>query len=341
MVFKDVVRESEMQDVITESNKSDDLLHSLEHVLKEPMDDSTLLSMTDSSQDHIINTPKSIHKENMKPKRVSKIQRPRVFRKQISSIASTSLRTLYDVHSRSNDRFCGLEESLAQHQPSSNRNEFKMTKGSKSMYNMSILAPEKNQHLLIKMKSQSYNERCDPSISFEQLVSQFHQLQMLQRDKDRLQVTDNAEGNMELRDIFSPPSIIEFQNITSVFVQNRYENDGEYFQIDSKETGLHDFLVKYRENNMSAKELAQEIMHNLFRQNLSKDVQWKMGDTLSREIALPLGEKGYSIFIEAREVSTSEAICTSSVTGNVIFVFDCNEIQIENYSFLSTSEPTD
>jgi len=353
-MLEDEFRASETELTSSDSNKFDDMLPFLDHlIVKEQMDDSTLLSLTDSSQDDNIIAPNIIQKQGSDTKRISKIQPPRVFRKQTSSIANTSLQTLNDIHSRSNERFSGLEESLITHVHSVNREKIKMRKGNISAYNRSRSAPQvklsskgTTHHQLIR-KSGSYNGRADSSVPLEQLVSQFNSLETLQKDHlekmrhtSSIQVTGNAEDEMDQSDCFHLPSIIEFQNVMSIFVQKRYENEGEFVQINSKETGLYDFLVQYSENIISAKELAQEIMHVLFRQDLPKDGTWEMGDTLSREIILPLGEQGFSIFVESCDVSASERVRTSSVTGRVIFVFDCNEIQIENYSFISTSEPS-
>lgn len=352
-MLEDGFRASETELTSPDSNKFDDMLPFLDHVIaKEQMDDSTLLSLTDSSQDDNMITPNIIEKQVSLNKRISKIQRPRVFRKQTSSIANTSLQTLNDIHSRSNDRFSGLEDSLIPNVHSVQREKIKMRKGNISAYNRSHSAPQfklssqgTKHHQLIR-KSESYSGRAETSVPLEQLISQFNSLETLQKDhlekmrlKSSIQVTDNAEDEMDHQsDCFHPPSIIEFQNVMSIFVQKRYENEGDFVQINSKETGLYDFLVQYRENIISAKELAQEIMHVLFRQDLPKDGTWEMGDTMSREIVLPLGEQGFSIFVESCDVSASDTVRTSSVTGRVIFVFDCNEIQIENYSFIITSE---
>ena len=355
MMLKDGSGISEAEHAFTETNKID-LLQPLNNEVKEPMDDSTLLSMTDSSQDDTINVPKSFHKKSIVTKRVSKIQRPKVFRKQPSIISNTSIQTQIDVPSRSNGRFYSLQESFLPHTPSDSKQESNMIKDNRTSYHRSISAPQmessyqvKQQSLLPEMKSRSYNGRAEPGIPFDQLMSQFHSLQVLQRDQadnmknmNMVQNTDIAKDDMEQSDICSSPFIIEFQNIMSILVKNRYDKNGEFLQIDSNETGLNEFLVMYRENTISAKELAQEIMLSLFRQNLPKDVSWEIADILSREIVLPVGEKGYSIFIEAREVSENETVRTSSVTGRVLFVFDRNEIHIENYSFISSAfEPTE
>jgi hypothetical protein len=355
MMFQDGSENLEAEHALIETNKFD-LLQPLDHEVKEPMDDSTLLSMTDSSQDDTINEPKSFLMKSIATKRVSKIQRPKVFRKQPSILSNTSLQTQIDVPSRSNGRFYSLQESFIPHTPSSSEKQSNMITCNKTTYHRALSAPQmesshqvKKQSLLSEMKSRSYNGRAEPGIPLDRLMSQFHGLQVLQRDQpdnmkniNMVQITDRAKDDMEHCDICSSPCIIEFQNIMSILVRNRYKRNGEFLQINSKETGLNDFLIMYRENTISAKELAQEIMLSLFRQNLPKDVSWEIADILSREIVLPVGEKGYSVFIEAREVSENETVRTSSVTGRVLFVFDRNEIHIENYSLISsTFEPAE
>jgi hypothetical protein len=189
MMLKDEFRASETKLASSDSNKFDDMLPFLDHLLvKEQMDDSTLLSWTDSSQDDNIIAPKIIQKQGSATKRISKIQRPRVFRKQTSSLANTSLQTLNDIHSRSHDRFSGLEESLIPHAHSVNREKLKMRKGNISAYNRSRSAPQvklssqgTTHHQLIR-KSESYNGRAETSVPLEQLVLQFNNLETLQKD---------------------------------------------------------------------------------------------------------------------------------------------------------------
>jgi len=137
------------------------------------------------------------------------------------------------------------------------------------------------------------------------------------------------------------PLYIEFSNRTKIICSNQYTPERGYEDLDSQKLGINRALTEYEAGSLAAKNLASKIMHALLCRDLPKGLKWKINFPLERELAMPIGELGYSFFIEAienkdvddaKEEGVNEKIHTASATGNVSFLPDRWEIHIENYS---------
>jgi len=137
-----------------------------------------------------------------------------------------------------------------------------------------------------------------------------------------------------------PPLFIEFSNRTKIICSNKYAPELGFEDIDPQQLGIRRSLTEYEAGSLAAKKLASEIMHALLWRDLPKDLKWNINFPLERELAMPIGEIGYSFFIEATETrddsvdsDTKEDIFhTASATGNVSFLPDRWEVHVENYS---------
>ncbi|GFH59118.1 predicted protein [Chaetoceros tenuissimus] len=134
------------------------------------------------------------------------------------------------------------------------------------------------------------------------------------------------------------PLEIDFASRNEIFTTNTHKPEDGYHPLDSTKYGLDGCLAAYEAGGMSPKEATSEIIHALFENDLSDEAEWTIKEPLHRELGLPLGEKGYSFFIEATgtykegEEDDKEKL-SASATGNVVFIFDLYEIHVENYSF--------
>lgn len=138
-----------------------------------------------------------------------------------------------------------------------------------------------------------------------------------------------------------PPLFIEFSCRMKIISCNTHRPEEGDVEIDSKELGIASSLLKYELCTLSSRNFAAEIVRALFMRDLSSDVEWNVSQPLERELSLPIGEKGYSFFIEASNKSekrdgkrNSKNITSVSATSKVIFIYDELEILVENYSFV-------
>jgi len=137
-----------------------------------------------------------------------------------------------------------------------------------------------------------------------------------------------------------PPLFIEFSNRTKIICSNKYAPELGFEDIDPQQLGIRRSLTEYEAGGLAAKKLASEIMHALLWRDLPKGLKWNINFPLERELAMPIGEVGYSFFIEATEIKDEsddsdeeeETFHTASATGNVAFLPDRWEIHVENYS---------
>lgn len=142
-----------------------------------------------------------------------------------------------------------------------------------------------------------------------------------------------------------PPLEIEFSSRTKILCSNKFEPEAGFEELDLFELGLNSPLSEYEAGAMSAKEFASEIMNALLWRDLPSNVKWDVKRPLERELAMPIGEIGYSFLIEATGNSIlddcdlsedgEEELYSASATGNVTFLPD-REVQVENYSCVYT-----
>ena len=139
----------------------------------------------------------------------------------------------------------------------------------------------------------------------------------------------------------SVPFEIEFTSRMQLYTVNTHKPEDGYNELDPTELQLNSSLAEYEAGGLSVKELASEIVSTLLLRDLHYDVDWSMQAPLYRDLALPLGEVGFSFFIEAAEEvdgsngNESGVNASASATGNIVFIHDLAEIHIENYSFVS------
>lgn len=137
-----------------------------------------------------------------------------------------------------------------------------------------------------------------------------------------------------------PPLFIEFSNRTKIICSNKYAPELGFEDIDPQQLGIRRSLTGYEAGSLAAKKLASEIMHALLWRDLPKGLKWNINFPLERELAMPIGEIGYSFFIEATETRDDsvdsdleeDKFHTASATGNVSFLPDRWEVHVENYS---------
>ena len=168
---------------------------------------------------------------------------------------------------------------------------------------------------------------------------------------------DEEIGDQTTESVVSagPPLEIGFTSRMEVFTTNTDRPEDGFDQIDCSGfgLGLNGCLAEYEAGGLSAKEVASEIVNSMFMRDLPDQQDWSVKEPLHRELALPLGEKGFSFFIEScGEEGDNEnndgddknndgdnddgeaSKYSASATGNVIFIHDLYEIHVEDYSFV-------
>lgn len=143
-----------------------------------------------------------------------------------------------------------------------------------------------------------------------------------------------------------PPLEIEFCSKMKILCSSKFMPEEGFTELDIFELGLNPFLSEYEAGSISAKHFASEIMNALLWRDLPPEVKWDAQRPLERELAMPIGEIGYSFMIEATGKSIYQdsdqsddegkddedlLIYTASAAGHVTFLPDW-EIQVENYS---------
>ena len=142
-----------------------------------------------------------------------------------------------------------------------------------------------------------------------------------------------------------PPLEIGFTSRMEIFTTDTLKPEDGFDQVDCSELGLNGCLAEYEVGGLSVKEVASEIVNTMFVRDLPENIDWSIKEPLHRELALPLGEKGFSFFIEANEEKEEDdnevesddgesPYSAASATGNVVFIHDLYEIHVENYSFV-------
>ena len=142
-----------------------------------------------------------------------------------------------------------------------------------------------------------------------------------------------------------PPLSIEFSKVMRLICSNKYTPELGFVELDLKPLGLTSAFAEYATGVMSSKNLAATIINALFLRDLPGGISWKVHDPLERELVMPIGEEGYSFFVDAtaskfddeysNEGNTEGAKYnryTASATGSLIFVPVRSEIHVENYS---------
>jgi hypothetical protein len=143
-----------------------------------------------------------------------------------------------------------------------------------------------------------------------------------------------------------PPLEIEFSSIMKIMCSLKFVPEDGFEELDPFDLGLTSFLTEYEAGSLTAKDFASEIMSSLLWRDLPSSIKWDVRCPLERELAMPIGEIGYSFMIEAsgkkratdnddseldEDDDEEEELYTASATGNVTFLPDW-EIQVENYS---------
>lgn len=168
------------------------------------------------------------------------------------------------------------------------------------------------------------------------------------KDIGRSRVTKNRSNRAsetlgEAFDLEStgPPLEIEFSSRMKITCCSKFVPEEGFTDLDIFELGLDSLLSEYEAGMISAKDFASEIMTTLSWRDLPSNIKWDIKCPLVRELAMPIGESGYSFMIEANGKAINcdeilnegeeEGLYTASATGNVTFLPD-GEIQVENYS---------
>lgn len=139
----------------------------------------------------------------------------------------------------------------------------------------------------------------------------------------------------------SIPLEIEFNGRMQIFTTNTHKPEDGYQELDTSELELNGCLAEYEAGGLSVKAVSSEIVSTLLLRDLPGDANWHVGIPSHRDLALPLGEAGYSFHVEAQERESRDAKeprATASATGSIIFIHDLSEIHIENYSFVVSNE---
>lgn len=158
---------------------------------------------------------------------------------------------------------------------------------------------------------------------------------------------DNHDKYMEQKEFddefssvaaMSVPYEIEFTSRMQIYTTNTHKPEDGYHELDPSELQLNSSLAEYEAGGLSVKDLATEIVSMMLLRDLDDEADWAVENPLYRDLALPLGEVGYSFFVEATEKvgeNGGEIIASASATGNIVFIHDLSEIHIENWSFVS------
>mmetsp|Transcript_26529 Transcript_26529/g.39772 ORF Transcript_26529/g.39772 Transcript_26529/m.39772 type:complete len:514 (-) Transcript_26529:105-1646(-) len=162
----------------------------------------------------------------------------------------------------------------------------------------------------------------------------------------------NRKAEEALEDAFSissagPPLEIEFSSRMKLVCSSKFMPEDGFEELDPFELGLNSSFTEYEAGTLSPKDFAAEIMTSLLWRDLPPDIKWEVRKPLERELAMPIGEIGYSFMIEAsgrqfadeddedeesqEEEDEEGELYVASATGNVTFLPD-REIQVENYS---------
>ena len=168
----------------------------------------------------------------------------------------------------------------------------------------------------------------------------------LQLNEDPYEIIADRTGTESVISA-GPPLEIDFTSRMEVFTTNTRRPEDGFDKVDCSGfgLGLNGCLAEYEVGGLSAKEVASEIASTMFMRDLPDNKDWSIKEPLHRELALPLGEKGFSFLIESQgeegedendeDTDDGETPKSSaSATGNVIFIYDLYEIHVEDYSFI-------
>jgi len=157
-------------------------------------------------------------------------------------------------------------------------------------------------------------------------------------DRDRQQIIEQKKFDDELSSVaaMSVPCEIEFTSRMQIYTTNTHKPEDGYQELDPFDYELNGSLSQYEAGGLSVKDLSSEIVSMLLLGDLPHDIDWCLRTPLYRDLALPLGEVGYSFFLEVHENGNGgeKTLSSASATGNIIFIHDLSEIHIENYSFV-------
>ena len=171
-------------------------------------------------------------------------------------------------------------------------------------------------------------------------------------NRDRQNSIEQKQFDDELSSVaaMSVPNEIEFTSRMQIYTTNTHKPEDGYQELDPLEYGydLNGSLEEYEAGGMSVKELSSEIVSMLLLSDLPQGVDWdwRLRTPLYRDLALPLGEVGFSFFLETETEEhgnenvnkngsgIGNTLPSASATGNIIFIHDLSEIHIENYSFV-------
>lgn len=132
-----------------------------------------------------------------------------------------------------------------------------------------------------------------------------------------------------------PPIFIEFSSRMTILMCNSNNPDDDEIEMDTVNLGLNGALAQYENSGLSTKELAIEIMETLFLRDLFDGIKWNVGEPHERELTTPLGEKGYSFFIDASvKKKGGKDFDYVSASAKIIFIHETHEILVENYNFV-------
>ncbi len=208
-----------------------------------------------------------------------------------------------------------------------------------------------------KKKTKSHQKNCDRkrSSSLGRRSSHLHFMDGERGDAHRRRESRRSRRVEEaLEDAFSipsagPPLEIEFSSRMKLVCSSKFVPEDGFEELDPFELGLNSSFTEYQAGSLSPKDFATEIMNSLLWRDLPPGMKWEVQKPLERELAMPIGEIGYSFMIEAsgrrfvddgddeeeedsQEVDDEEEeLYVASATGNVTFLPD-REIQVENYS---------
>mmetsp|Transcript_27944 Transcript_27944/g.34489 ORF Transcript_27944/g.34489 Transcript_27944/m.34489 type:complete len:462 (-) Transcript_27944:39-1424(-) len=180
--------------------------------------------------------------------------------------------------------------------------------------------------------------------------SRERRLSFYKQQEQKKKIIDTLDDAFDIHSD-GPPLEIEFQQCKTKILCSQKFNPGLGFQeLDSVDLGLSTIrFTEYETGNLSAKEFASEIMHLLIWKHipLNNGIKWVVrSPPLERELAMPLGETGFSYVIEAMgknildgEDSEEDSVqldaetCdyNASVSANVTFSPDW-DIYVENFS---------
>ena len=244
-----------------------------------------------------------------------------------------------------------------------------------------IKLKKKNSDLEKNIQKQTPNKFSPDKLSFERLAVRHTKLSMMRQQTSRKNVAQRSgvfrvrstsrgrpvalerwksaptvehqtiskedEESVYAQSVISagPPLEIGFTSRMEIFTTDTLKPEDGFDQVDCSELGLNGSLAEYEVGGLQVKELASEIVNTMFVRDLPDNVDWSIKEPLHRELALPLGEKGFSFFIEANEekeegdnVGESDdgesPYSAASATGNIVFIHDLYEIHVENYSFV-------